>query len=302
MKVLVMGAGAIGGFFGGLLARASEEVFFVARGQHLEALRTQGLRVTSFRGDFRVKVKAGDAREAAAEAPFDLILFATKSYDTEPAARELLGTLGSRTAVLSLQNGVDNEGKLQAILGPQRVLGGVAYVEASLVEPGVIRHSAAGRIIFGELDGKTSPRVEAIMEAFRRAGIDSELSAQIMAAKWEKLVFNCALNAMTALTRTGVAAILATPEGQAGFRQAMEEVRQVALAAGIPLPSDVVERRMAFAASGDMHSSMERDLSLHRPLELEALNGVVVREGRRLGVPTPINEALYGLVKAASVR
>ncbi len=294
-----MGSGAVGGYFGANLARAGEDVYFVARGPQLEALRRGGLRINSAaRGDFTVSTRAGTTAEAAQAGPYDLVLFATKSYDTEAAAAQILPALGPGTVVLSLQNGVNNEAVLGRILGNQRVMGGVAYVEAALIEPGVIRHSSAGRVIVGEMDGSLTSRVQAVCDLFARAAVPCERSPDIAAAKWEKLLFNCALNPMTALARQGIASIVAIPEGRDTCRRVMEEVREVARAAGVALPEDAVQRLLAFAASRDMHSSMEYDLLHGRRLELEALNGVILRLGRRHGVQTPVNEALYALLRA----
>ena len=299
MKVLVMGSGAVGGYFGAKLARAGEDVYFVSRGPHLEAMRRSGLRINSpTQGDFTVSTRTGTTTEAVQAGPYDLVLFATKSYDTEAAAAQILPALGPGTVVLCLQNGIDNEAVLGKVLGAGRVMGGVAYIEAALVEPGVIRHSAAGRVIVGELNGSLTPRAQAVHDLFARGGIPCELSPDIAVAKWEKLLFNCALNPMTALARQGIASIVAIPEGLDTCRRVMEEVRDVARAAGVALPEDTVQRLLRFATGADMHSSMEYDLLHGRPLELEALNGVVLRLGRRQGVQTPVNEALYALLKA----
>lgn len=298
MKVAVMGAGAVGGYFGALLHTGGMDVSLIARGQHLEAIQARGLHIQSGQGDFTVPAKAvGDPREIG---PVDLILFCVKAYDTEAAARQCLPIIREGTAILSLQNGVDNEEKIGIIAGAERVLGGVAYIGAGVSAPGVIIHTAEGRIVFGEVTGGISDRGKRLEQALREAGLPIELSPDIQAALWRKLCWNAAFNAMNALIGGEVDILLRRPEGEALARAVMEEVHAVAASQGVTLSDDVVDKLLhwtATAATG-MKTSMRQDLEAGRRLEVDALNGVVVERGQAAGVSTPYNFALYALLKA----
>ncbi len=298
MKILVMGSGGVGGFFGAKLARAGEDVTFVARGAHLEAIRAHGLRVKSASdGKFVVESRATDDPASAGLA--DLVLFCVKSFDTETAAEAIRPVVSPETAVLSLQNGVDNEAKLGRILGPGRVLGGAAYVFATIESPGLITHSVGGRIVFGELDGETSPRCRRILEAFQRAAIPAEISPRIQRVLWEKYLFIVAQAGMTALTRCPIGLIRSTPETRRLYRLILEELAAVAKAAGIDLPPDALDNIMAAAdkLAPGATSSMHHDLLHGRRLELEALHGHAVRLGEELGVPTPVLFSIYAALR-----
>lgn len=298
MKVAVMGAGAVGGYFGALLHRGGVDVTLIARGRHLEAIKSRGLQIKSPQGDFTVAAKA--VRDPKAIGPVDLILFCVKSYETESAARQCLSMVREDTAILSLQNGVDNEEKIAAVLGEDRVLGGVAYIGAAVSEPGVIVHTAEGRIVFGEVRGGISQRVRSLDQTFREAGLAAEISSNIQSIQWGKLCWNAAFNAINALVGGEVRGLVERPETRALARGVMEEVRTVAAAGGIDLPGGILDKLLhwtATAAAG-MKTSTRQDLEAGKPLEVEALNGVVVRKGRDAGIPTPLNFALYGLLKA----
>lgn len=300
MKIAVMGAGAVGGYFGGLLAKGGLDVTFIARGKHLEAIKDHGLEIKSSRGDFTVKAKAtSDPKEIG---PVELILFCVKSYDTEAATRQCLPMMKDHTVILSLQNGVDNEEKIAAIVGERGVLGGVAYIGAGIVEPGVICHNAEGRIVFGEMQGGISDRVKRLEQTFREAGFPAEVSSNIRAILWGKLCWNATFNALNTLVGGEVKILMERPETRTLARQVMEEVRAVAVANGVPLPKDLIERLLKWTdtAAAEMRTSTRQDLEAGKPLEVEALNGVVVRKGQAAGVPTPYNFALYALLKALS--
>ena len=293
-----MGAGAVGGYFGGLLAKGGLDVTFIARGKHLEAIKDHGLEIKSSRGDFTVKAKAtSDPKEIG---PVELILFCVKSYDTEAATRQCLPMMKDHTVILSLQNGVDNEEKIAAIVGERGVLGGVAYIGAGIVEPGVICHNAEGRIVFGEMQGGISDRVKRLEQTFREAGFPAEVSSNIRAILWGKLCWNATFNALNTLVGGEVKILMERPETRTLARQVMEEVRAVAVANGVPLPKDLIERLLKWTdtAAAEMRTSTRQDLEAGKPLEVEALNGVVVRKGQAAGVPTPYNFALYALLKA----
>ena len=299
MHVAVMGTGGTGGFFGGLLARAGEDVTFVARRAHLAAIRERGLRVKSrLSGDFTLRVKAtDDPREIS---PVDLILFCVKTYDTERAVEQMHPLVGPDTVILSVQNGIDSAERIAEAVGSKPVVGGVAHVFSAIEGPGVIAQTAGpGRILFGELVGGPSPRTERLLQTFRRAGITAELSADIRVTLWEKFLFICGNGGVTALTRLPLGVIRACPETSSLLREVLQEVEEVARARGISLPRGCVEQVVAFNASiePEARSSLYHDLAAGRRLELEALNGTVVRLGREHGVPTPFNFAVYAALK-----
>jgi 2-dehydropantoate 2-reductase len=298
MHVVVMGAGGVGGFFGAKLLRAGETVTLVARGEHLEAIRRDGLTIRSaIEGESVVRPQA--VEDVRGLPPADVVLFCVKSFDTERAAGQLRPVVGPATAVLSLQNGVDNEDTIDAVLGAGHALGGVAQVFAVIDRPGVIAHHFAGRIIFGELDGRRSVRAERLLGAFERAGVPVELTANVRRALWEKYVLICAVAGMTALTRCPIGVVRDTPEAWAMFRRIVEEVAALGAAAGAGLPDDIVDQTVKLAAgiAPGNRASLAQDLSLGRRLELEALHGHAVRLGQRLGVAVPTNFAVYGALK-----
>ncbi len=297
MKLAVMGAGGIGGYFGGRLALAGEEVCFIARGQHLEAIQAKGLQVKSPTGDFIVQVRAtGDPRTIG---PVDFILFCVKSYDTENAAEAIRPLMGPETAVLSLQNGVDNEEKLGEILGPKHILGGAAYIFASIEAPGVIRHTQGGRIVFGEMNGSLSDRCRWLLAALERAKIDAQVSEEIHRTLWEKYCFICAGAGLTGLTRLPMGPIRECPETWTLYRRVVEEAVAVGSAAGVAFAPGVVDRILAQAQrlSPHVYSSLHYDLTHGKRLELEALHGHVVHLGQRFGIPTPACFAIYAALK-----
>src|SRR5229473_2670052 len=226
MKILVMGAGAIGNYFGARLQEAGEDVIFCARGENLRVLREKGLEIQSPRGDVAIRVKAtADPREFA---PYDLILFCVKAYDTEAAARAIEGCLKPGRAILTIQNGVENEANLAAVFGRDAVMGGNARVGVEILAPGKIAHLSTGHIDFGELDGRESERARAIAAVFQRAGILGKLSADIMTLRWDKLVWNGALNTVATLTRRRVGDILDDPESMKLLGTLMKEIVEVA--------------------------------------------------------------------------
>ena len=294
MRVVVMGAGGVGGYFGAKLARAGEAVTFVARGDHLKAIRAAGLRVMSAtEGEIVVKSPAAD--DLTGIGSVDLVLFCVKSYDTETASRAITPAVGSETVILSLQNGIDNEEKIQSLVGQGRVLGGAAYVFATIEAPGVITHTSGGRIVFGEMDGEESERAREILSAFQRAGVSATLSTNVRQVLWEKFLLITALGGMTALTRCPVGVIRAIPETRLMYRRILEEVAALAKTAGIGIRPDAVERALNMIdklAPGEF-SSLHYDLTHGKRLELEALHGHAVRLGERLGVPTPTLAAVY---------
>jgi 2-dehydropantoate 2-reductase len=299
MRIAVVGSGGTGGFFGGLLARAGEEVIFIARGDNLEALRSQGLTVRSrLAGEFTLPVLATDSPEEV--GPVDLILFCVKTYDTDSAAESIRPMLDADTMLLSLQNGVDNAERIAEIAGHQPRLGAVAYVVSAIEAPGVVAQTAGpGKILLGELAGGTSERTERLHDVLQRAAIAAEVHPDVRVAIWQKFLFICAFSGVTALTRVPIGPILADPETYALFRGTLEEAEAVARGGGIELPEDCVEQALAMATAVEPwgRGSLYHDLAHERRLELEALNGEVAHRGREHGIPTPLNFAIYAALK-----
>lgn len=291
MRIAVLGAGGVGGYFGGRLAAAGEDVAFLARGAHLRALRERGLRIASARGDLDLRpVVATD--DPAEIGPVDLVLFAVKLWDTETAAAAARPLLGPGTAVVTVQNGVESVETLGRALGPERVLGGTTYISVVIESPGVIRHTGSlARLIFGAPDGRPSPPAEALLAACRRAGIDAELSPRIVEAIWEKFIFLAAFSGITALTRRPIGEIRERPELRGLMVEAIGETAAVARAAGIAVPRDIVQRHTARFESmpPETKSSMLQDLERGGRLELPWLSGAVIRLGERYGVATPVH-------------
>ena len=298
MRICVFGTGGVGGYFGGLLARSGTDVTFIARGEHLRALQARGLTLRTVRETFTIPVKATDEPRTA--GPVDLVLLCVKSYYTEGAGRALQGVLAPGGVVLTLQNGIDNEERLEAILGKGTVLGGTAYIRSDITEPGVVTQSGgACKIVFGELDGSSTERARRILTACQRAGFPCEITTSIWAVLWEKFLFICALGGMTAVTRLPVGEILAQREAREMCRRIMAEVHALGRAENVPLEEDLVERMMTVADGWDKgaRSSLYHDLASGRPLELDALNGKVVELGLRHGIPTPMNFAVTACLR-----
>jgi len=303
VNIVVMGTGALGSFFGGYLARAGNKVVFVARGRQLRALRELGLTVQSLNAaPFTIEVNATDA-PGPIEA-VDLILVCVKTYDTAAAVDLIRPSVSENTMVLSLQNGVDSLDALTEGFGAEAVLGGISWTNAAVEKPGVVRHRYPGPLVFGELHAQSSERTRALEVVFREAEIVAEVHEDIVRAAWEKFVFICAVNGMTALTRLPVGPLLACPESRTLFIDIMREVEGVARRGGVALPADIVERTLHHMESelppgiiDTTLGSMYFDVAKGRRLELESLNGCVVRKGRELGVATPANAAVYAALK-----
>jgi len=293
-----MGTGGVGGYFGARLALGGADVSFVARGRHLEAIRQHGLKVESPLGDMHLAAPRATDR-AADIGPVDLVLLGVKLWDTEAAAKAAVPLLGPATAIVSLQNGVRKDDILRAVLGAPAVMGGVSYIAAQIAEPGVIRHSGAmQKIVFGEYDGRRTPRAEAFFDACRQAGIDVEISGDIRQTIWEKFVFLVGLSGTTASIREPIGPIRANPRTRALLRDTMAEVVAVGRAEGVRLAADYADDRVKFCDGlpETMTSSMHNDLDRGNRLELEGLSGDVVRRGGALGVATPVNRAIRDIL------
>ena len=297
MKILVMGAGAVGAYFGARLRAFGEDVVLCARGENLRAIRKGGLDITSIRGDLRIEVTATDTPRDF--ALYDLILFCVKAYDTDAAARAISGCLNPNGAILTLQNGVENEAKLVAMFGREAVMGGNARVGVEMVAPGKIVHISTGSIDFGELDGRQTDRVKTIAEMFQRAGILGQVSTDIMTARWDKLIWNGALNTVTTLTRRRVGEILDDPDSLKLLRTLMQEIVNVARAEGARISDDRIDAYIVHSQKNlrELKTSTQQDLERGKALEYEALSGAVVRAARRHNISVPTVETIYTLLR-----
>ncbi len=295
MRIAIMGAGGTGGYFGGLLARAGEDVTFIARGAHFDTIRACGLTVKSLQeGDYTLRVEATDDPSTAGQV--DVVLFCVKTYDTEAAAQRIQPLVGPDTMILSVQNGIGSPEHLARVVGSETILGAAAYISSIIESPGIIAHSAGRRLIVGELDGGASPRTEQLCATFERAGIQVELHSDIQVALWEKFIGICGLSGMTALMRLPVGPILACPESSDLYHQVLEEVETVARAQGVNVPAGVVERSIPREFPG-IYGSMYHDLVAGRRMELEALHGTVVHRAQGLDIPVPVNSVIYAALK-----
>jgi 2-dehydropantoate 2-reductase len=297
MKILVMGAGAIGAYFGARLHQAGEQVVFCARGRNLQALKEHGLELKSPRGDFngRVTVTANPCEFA----PYDLILFCVKMYDTDAAAKSLAGCLAAGGAILTLQNGVESESRLVEHFGRDAIMAGCARAGVELVGPGKVQHVTTGVIEYGELDGGETPRALKIAEAFRRAGIFGELVSDIFSFRWSKLLWNSAFNTVTTLTRRTVGEVLDDPDGAALIRTLMHETLAVAQADGAQLGRERIESLLEHSRKNlrALKTSTRQDYDRGTRLEYDALSGGVVRAARRHRVAVPAMETVHTLLK-----
>lgn len=292
MKILVMGAGAVGGYFGGMLARSGEDVTFLARGPHLEAINSHGLRVESAAsGDFTVRPLGINRSDGSWMA--DLVLFCVKSYHNGQAMEAIRPAVGDSTTILTLQNGIGSGEQLANAFGREKVLLGAAYIEARRKAPGVVaQFGDTCRVVFGEEDGRETTRAVRIRDVFQRAGVEAHLSSNVLKDLWDKLILICALSGMSCITRASIAEVLDTPETLDLTRRVMREAADVGRAQGVNLDDAIVESTMAHLQEGkqDAISSMYLDLEAGNPLEVSVLNGAVSEAGREVGVATPIND------------
>ncbi|MFP4051208.1 MAG: ketopantoate reductase family protein [Thermoplasmata archaeon] len=297
MKICVMGAGSVGAYFGGRLA-SKNDVSFIARGEHLESMIDQGLKIKSeVHDDFKISVNATDDPEEI--GPVDLVLLTVKAYDTEEAGKQIKPLIGKDTIILSLQNGIDNEEILAEMYGKDKVIGGVAYILSRVEQPGVINHESLGRVEIGELNGRITGRIKEIKNVFESSDIGCDISKNIKQVLWQKLAFNCALNAMTALTDSSLHIILEIKESSEVFEETVREAVKVGVASGVEMDEDeVISNLMEIAKeAGAMKSSMLYDKEKRKKLEIDPLNGKIVEMGEELDIDTQVNKTLYGCLK-----
>lgn len=298
MRIAVMGAGSIGGYFGGMLSLGGNEVTLIARGAHLEAIRSNGLQIVTDYGEFTVQCEATDDPRQA--GPMDLVLLTVKTYHNQEAVPAMRPMVGEETTVLCLQNGIDSYEEAAQFLGAGRVMPGAAYIEGSLERPGVVKQTGeVVEIVFGEPDGVDSPRGESILETLTKAGIPAQLSNDIQRTLWTKFLFIATMAGVTALSRETMAQLMPRPEWRQVILGCMTEIEEVGRASGVDLDPDIVQNTVDYIEGSldQMHASMHADIMAGRPLELEALNGAVVRAGRSAGLPIPINDVIYAALK-----
>jgi 2-dehydropantoate 2-reductase len=293
MKIAVMAAGAVGGYFGARLAADGHDVFFIARGAHRDAIRRNGLRIESVHGDLHLpKVNVTDDPNTV--GPVDIVLFAVKLWDTETAAALTKPMAGPQTRIVTVQNGIDSVGRLAPILGADHVVGGVAYIATTTAGPGVIRHTSQfATLHYGHADKRADAVLDAFTAAGKKAKCDVDISKDINVELWQKFVFLTALAGATASRRAAIGPIVATGDGRAFFRALMDEARAVGKAAGVDVGDAFVEQRMDFVLNKvepGMKASMAHDLEKGYRLELDWLNGKVAEFGDKYGIDTPASD------------
>ncbi len=304
MRIAIFGTGGVGGYFGGKLAQAGEEVIFIARGDHLKALQADGLQVNSIKGDFHISsVQATDRPEQVGKV--DAVLVCVKAWQVPEAARAIEPMIGSDSFALPLENGVEAPGQLAAELGKEHVLGGLCQIVSFISAPGEITHAGIDPFIsFGELDNRVTPRVTRLKEAFDRVGVKAEIPPDIQVAIWNKFLFIVAISGVGTVTRATAGVIRELPQTRRMLEEVMNEVKAVAGASQVHLSEDIVPKTMAFIDSlpATATASMQRDILSGKPSELEAQNGAVIRLGAQAGVATPVNHFIYSSLLPQELR
>ncbi|MGD9897915.1 MAG: 2-dehydropantoate 2-reductase [Calditrichaceae bacterium] len=295
MRIAIFGSGGVGGYFGGRLAESGADVTFIARGTHLQAMKSAGLRVDSIKGDFLVHpVKATDNVSDA--SIFDVVVSSVKAWQVAESAHTLSAIVGPQTFILTLQNGVEAPGEYAKIFGNEKVVPGLCHIISSVIGPGHIRHSGAEpRIAFGESNNEKSARTEKLRDLFEKSGIRVTIPENIQTALWEKFLFIASLSGMGAVTRAPAGILRSLPETRKMLESAMLEIFELARVSGVALSDDIIQKTMAFVDSLPGHgtASMQRDIMAGRPSELEAQNGAVARIAANKKIPAPVNEFIY---------
>jgi 2-dehydropantoate 2-reductase len=298
MRIAVIGSGGVGGYFGARLADGGADVRFLARGAHLDAMKSNGIVIEG--GPNPIHVTSVNATNDPTEMGIaDLVLFAVKLFDTEKVLEQIRPVVGPKTVLISFQNGVLKDKYLRAKYGPGQIMGGVGYVATTIDRPGVIRQTGPmQRLIFGEFDGSRSARGEAFLAACLKGGINAELSADINREIWEKFVFLVGLSGTTTTMRLPIGPIRQDAQSRQFLLDVMREVVAVGRAHGVDLPADYAEKRLALAddVSPDMTSSMHHDLQRGNPLEVRWLSGGVVELSKEVAVSTPLNRAIADIL------
>ncbi|MCX5854727.1 MAG: 2-dehydropantoate 2-reductase [Deltaproteobacteria bacterium] len=304
MKFAIMGTGGIGGYYGGLLAQTGHDVTFIARGAHLQAIREKGLIVKSVHGDFTV-FPARVTSDPSEVGSVDVILFTTKTYQTDGAAQMIKPMIGQNTVVVPLQNGIDSGERIGAVVGIEHMLGGTTWCSVAVEAPGVIgQYSQFRRIALGEFNGQTTPRLQAVYRALQSAGVTVEFSDNILKVLWTKFVFIAPVMLMGSLTRMTFGDYRDVPEARTVLTEAIKEVAALAQAKGVILEADVVAKTLAFIDSSEpgIKPSMQRDVESAKPSELESMIGAAVRLGVQYHVPTPVMRFAYAMLKPRELK
>ena len=295
LRIGVYGVGSVGGYFGGRLAQAREEVIFIARGAHLEAIQQNGLRVESVKGDFHISPAQAEA-DPAAVGHVDIVLVGVKAWQVPEAALAIRPLVGAGTVVIPLQNGVEAMDQLAAVLGAEHVAGGLCRISSLIAAPGLIRHvGVEPHIAFGWPDGHPDPRLEQLRDAYARVGVSAEIPSDIQIEVWAKFVFIASISGVGAVTRSPAGVMRSLPETRRLLEAAIQEVATVGRAHAVKLPESVEQRTLQTIDSipPATLASMQRDIMDGHPSELENQNGAVVRLGQACGVPTPTHAYLY---------
>lgn len=299
MRIAVMATGGVGGYFGARLAQSGQDVTFIARGRQLAALAERGLSVRSANGDVHI-AKPKLAEDPSSLDPVDIVLFAVKLWDTESAAEAVRPLVAAGGVVVPFQNGVESIERIGAVVGASRVMGGVAYIAATIAEPGVIAHTGTmARLQFGPVLPEQRSAGEALLAACKAAGFDADLSADIRRALWEKFAFLAAFSGITSVSRQPLGVVRGDPDSRAALEAAIREVWTLGRAQGVALADDFVAARMKFADTlpAEMKSSMQNDLAAGNRLEAPWLCGAVARMAAAAGIPAPVNATLYAALK-----
>lgn len=298
MRIAVMGAGAVGGYLGAMLAQGGHNVSLIARGPHLTAIRHHGLRVIHHRGEFTAHCPA--TANPADAGPAELILLTVKTYQNPAAVPAMTPLVAPDTAILCLQNGIDSYLAPASAFGDAQVLAGAVYIEAALDAPGIARQTGdVVRVVFGELRPSHPARAQTIAAAFQSAGVPAEIAADTRAALWAKFLFIAAMAGVTSIARQTLAQLMPRPEWRQVITACLREIEAAARANGVNLPPDIYAATLAYIENNlaDLQASMHTDVMAGRPLELEALTGAVIRAGRAAAVPTPVNDVIYAMLK-----
>ena len=298
MRIAVMGAGSVGGFLGGMLAQGGHDVSLIVRGQHLDAIRANGLRVVRDYEEFTIPCVATDTPGDV--GPVELVLLTTKTYQNPVAVPAMTPMVGPQTTVLCLQNGVDSYLVPAGAFGQEKVMPGCVYIEAGRDGPGVVRQSGeVVRVVFGEPDGSMSERGRTIEEALTGSGVPAEFTGDVRTGLWSKFLFIATMAGTTAMARERLSELMPRPEWREVVVGCLREIEAAGRANGVNFPPDIHENTLSYIDENleDLQASLHTDVMAGRPLELETFAGAVIRAGRAAGVPTPINDVIYAMLK-----
>ena len=295
MRIAIMGAGGVGGCLGGLLAKAGNDVSLIARGEHLEAIRSNGLKLIRPDGEFVVKVDATD--DPAEVGPVDLILYTVKTFHNRSVITTLKPLMGEETSIISLQNGVESHELLGSVLGPSNILPGAYWASAHIQTPGIISEDVLSKLSFGEIEVTESLRALDIRKVFRDAGIEADISTDPVQVLWQKFVVLSSLAGITSAAQTRASELLKFPDARKMFLDALEEALAIGMARGIDLSENLAQESLEWIDTlPDFQVSMHADFEAGRVTELDALSGAVIRLGKQIGVKTPVHSFFYSVL------